>query len=90
TAAAELSQRQLWWIGTAASTAAGLALLVFGQNWLLKVLGAFAADQRAVLGSTGPDQRLAVSQKRCPPKQCLTASGQSTRASAPARLWWLG
>ena len=39
TAAADLAQRQIWWIGTAASTAAGIALLVFGRSWLLKVLG---------------------------------------------------
>lgn len=39
TAAADLTLRQTWWIGTAASTAAGLALIVFGRNWLLKGLG---------------------------------------------------
>lgn len=39
TAAADLGQRQTWWIGTAAATAAGLALLVFGRHWLLKALG---------------------------------------------------
>ncbi len=40
TAAADLALRQTWWIGTAASTAAGIALIVFGRNWLLKALGA--------------------------------------------------
>lgn len=54
TAAAELSQRQLWWIGTAASTAAGLALLVFGQNWLLKVLGAAILVVPHVIGAPQP------------------------------------
>ena len=39
TAAADLTLRQTWWIGTVASTAAGLALIVFGRNWLLKGLG---------------------------------------------------
>ncbi|MCO7514312.1 CbtA family protein [Pseudomonas guariconensis] len=39
TAAADLGQRQGWWIGTAAATAAGLALLVFAHHWLFKVLG---------------------------------------------------
>lgn len=39
TAAADLGQRQTWWIGTAAATAAGLALLVFARHWLFKALG---------------------------------------------------
>jgi cobalt transporter subunit CbtA len=39
TAAADLVQRQIWWVGTAASTAAGIALVAFGRNWLLKALG---------------------------------------------------
>jgi len=39
TAAADLAQRQSWWIGTAAATAAGLALVVFAHHWLFKVLG---------------------------------------------------
>ncbi|MBC3451568.1 CbtA family protein [Pseudomonas mosselii] len=39
TAAADLGQRQNWWIGTAAATAAGLALLVFARHWLFKALG---------------------------------------------------
>ncbi|WP_311970094.1 CbtA family protein [Pseudomonas baltica] len=40
TAAADLSQRQIWWAGTAASTAVALALIVFGRSWLLKLAGA--------------------------------------------------
>ncbi|SHM67321.1 cobalt transporter subunit CbtA [Pseudomonas asturiensis] len=54
TAAAELSQRQLWWIGTAASTAAGIALLVFGQNLLLKVLGVAIVLVPHVIGAPQP------------------------------------
>lgn len=54
TAAAELSQRQLWWLGAAASTAAGLALLVFGQNWLLKALGVAILLVPHVLGAPQP------------------------------------
>ncbi|MEE4948482.1 CbtA family protein [Pseudomonas alliivorans] len=54
TAAAELGQRQLWWIGTAASTAAGLALLVFGQNLLLKVLGIAILVAPHVIGAPQP------------------------------------
>lgn len=39
TAAADLTQRQIWWASTAASTAVALALVVFGRHWLLKVAG---------------------------------------------------
>ncbi|SDX71859.1 cobalt transporter subunit CbtA [Pseudomonas syringae] len=54
TAAAELSQRQAWWIGTAASTAVGLALLVFGQNRLLKALGLAIMVVPHVMGAPQP------------------------------------
>ncbi|MDH0301810.1 MULTISPECIES: CbtA family protein [unclassified Pseudomonas] len=62
TAAADLGQRQTWWIGTAAATAAGLALLVFARHWLLKALGAallviphlIGAPQPAVHESVAP------------------------------------
>jgi cobalt transporter subunit CbtA len=40
TAAADLTQRQLWWASTAASTAVALALMTFGRHWLLKLAGA--------------------------------------------------
>ncbi|MGV8769566.1 CbtA family protein, partial [Pseudomonas aeruginosa] len=40
TAAADLVQRQYWWIATAAATAVGLALLVIGGNWKLKQIDA--------------------------------------------------
>lgn len=54
TAAADLNLRQYWWIGTAASTAAGLALIAFGQNWLLKVLGAAIMVLPHLLGAPQP------------------------------------
>ncbi len=54
TAAADLNLRQYWWIGTAASTAAGLALIAFGQNWLLKVLGAAITVLPHLLGAPQP------------------------------------
>ncbi|BCJ06992.1 MULTISPECIES: CbtA family protein [unclassified Pseudomonas] len=63
TAAADLGQRQTWWIGTAAATAAGLALLVFARHWLFKVLGVallviphlIGAPQPAVHESLAPE-----------------------------------
>ncbi|WP_426108592.1 CbtA family protein [Pseudomonas sp. TWR1-1-4] len=55
TAAADLALRQTWWIGTAASTAAGIALIVFGRNWLLKVLGAAILAVPHVIGAPQPE-----------------------------------
>ena len=55
TAAADLALRQTWWIGTAASTAAGIALIVFGRNWLLKVLGVAIVAVPHVIGAPQPE-----------------------------------
>lgn len=54
TAAAELVLRQYWWIGTAASTAAGLALLAFGSNWLLRILGVLILALPHLIGAPHP------------------------------------
>jgi len=54
TAAADLTQRQIWWIGTAASTAVGLSLIVFAHNWLLKVLGAAILVVPHIVGAPQP------------------------------------
>ena len=54
TAAADLALRQTWWIGTAASTAAGIALIVFGRNWLLKVLGVAILAVPHIIGAPQP------------------------------------
>jgi cobalt transporter subunit CbtA len=64
TAAADLTQRQIWWASTAASTAVGLALIVFAHNWLLKALGAVVlviphlvgAPQPAVHSALAPEE----------------------------------
>ncbi|MFB4369411.1 MULTISPECIES: CbtA family protein [unclassified Pseudomonas] len=55
TAAAELLLRQYWWIGAAASTAAGLALLAFGGNWMLRILGVAILALPHLLGAPQPD-----------------------------------
>jgi cobalt transporter subunit CbtA len=39
TEAAELTLRQQWWLGTAAATAVGLALIFVQKNWILRALG---------------------------------------------------
>lgn len=54
TAAADLGQRQTWWIGTAAATAVGLALLVFARHWLIKVLGAALLVVPHLIGAPQP------------------------------------
>ncbi|KIU52022.1 cobalt transporter [Pseudomonas putida] len=55
TAAADLAQRQLWWVGAAAATAAGLALIVFAHNWLLKALGVALLVVPHVIGAPQPE-----------------------------------
>lgn len=55
TAAADLALRQTWWVGTAASTAVGLALIAFGKNWLLKVLGAAILVVPHIIGAPQPE-----------------------------------
>ncbi|MBC8783275.1 CbtA family protein [Pseudomonas fluorescens] len=55
TAAADLAQRQIWWIGTAASTAVGIALLVFGRNGLLKILGVAILAVPHIIGAPQPE-----------------------------------
>lgn len=55
TAAAELAQRQMWWIGTAAATAVGIALIAFGRQWLLKLLGVATLLVPHVIGAPQPE-----------------------------------
>ena len=54
TAAADLLQRQTWWITTAASTAVAIALVVFGKHWALKLLGAVILVIPHVVGAPQP------------------------------------
>ncbi|MGY3259325.1 CbtA family protein [Pseudomonas chlororaphis] len=54
TAAADLAQRQIWWVGTAASTAVGIALIVFARNWLLKALGVAILAVPHLIGAPQP------------------------------------
>jgi cobalt transporter subunit CbtA len=55
TAAAELAQRQMWWIGTAAATAVGIALIAFGRQWPLKLLGVATLLVPHVIGAPQPE-----------------------------------
>ncbi|MBM1196952.1 CbtA family protein [Pseudomonas weihenstephanensis] len=54
TAAADLLQRQIWWVGTAASTALAIALVVFGKHWALKVLGIVIVVIPHIMGAPQP------------------------------------
>ena len=54
TPAADVVDRQLWWIGTAAASAAGIALLVFGPSWMTAVLGLILLVAPHVVGAPPP------------------------------------
>jgi cobalt transporter subunit CbtA len=54
TVAAPLLARQLWWTATVASSAGGLALLVFAKNWPLKLAGAVLLFVPHLVGSPQP------------------------------------
>ncbi|SDH36842.1 cobalt transporter subunit CbtA [Pseudomonas benzenivorans] len=54
-AAADLLLRQAWWIGTAAATAGGLALLAFARQWWLRLLGLPLLAIPHLLGAPQPE-----------------------------------
>ena len=64
TLAAPLHARQLWWVMTAAMTAASLGLFVFARGWQLKLVGLallavphlVGAPQPEVHGSVAPEE----------------------------------
>lgn len=54
TEAADLGARQMWWIGTVATTAVGLALLFMQRNWSLRLLGIAILMIPHVVGAPHP------------------------------------
>ena len=52
--AAELGPRQLWWLGTVASSAAGLALLVYGRSVLAIAGGVVLLVAPHLIGAPQP------------------------------------
>jgi cobalt transporter subunit CbtA len=54
TPAADIVARQLWWLGTAAVSAAGIALIAFGRRWTLKAAGVALLVAPHVLGAPAP------------------------------------
>lgn len=53
--AAELLPRQVWWIGTAAATAAGLALIAFRRTFPLALLGLALIVVPHLIGAPQPE-----------------------------------
>lgn len=53
-ASAELLPRQLWWLGTAAATAAGLALMLWARAWPWRAAGAVLLLLPHVIGAPRP------------------------------------
>jgi cobalt transporter subunit CbtA len=55
TAAADLVQRQTWWIGTALATATSLGLLAFAKHWTLRVAGLVLIAVPHLIGAPQPE-----------------------------------
>jgi cobalt transporter subunit CbtA len=53
--AADLFDRQVWWIGTAAATAAGLGLIVFRRDPVSAVIGAALIALPHIIGAPQPE-----------------------------------
>jgi len=54
TPAAELADRQLWWLGTAVASAAGIGLLAYGKGWAFWVAGIVLLVAPHVIGAPVP------------------------------------
>ena len=54
-AASDVGERQIWWWGTVAATAAGLALIGLGRSLVLGVIGAVLILAPHVIGAPHPD-----------------------------------
>ncbi len=53
-AAGDLDLRQLWWFGTAAATAAGLATIAFGRGWAMRGVAVLLILAPHVIGAPHP------------------------------------
>lgn len=54
TPAADILDRQIWWLGTAAVSGLGLALIAFGRSWLTSVVGLVVIVAPHVIGAPVP------------------------------------
>lgn len=58
TPAADIVERQLWWLGTAIASAVGIGLLVFGRDWKLMAAGAALLVVPHLVGAPQPPSHL--------------------------------
>jgi cobalt transporter subunit CbtA len=54
TPAADIVERQIWWLGTAAASVAGIALLAFTRNWGTMAIGMALLVAPHVVGAPAP------------------------------------
>lgn len=54
-AAADLAPRQIWWVLTAAASALGIGLIIFGGKWPMLALGVVLLVAPHVVGAPHPD-----------------------------------
>jgi len=54
TPAAEIVSRQLWWLATAAASAGGIGLVVFGRHWALWIAGLALLVVPHIIGAPQP------------------------------------
>ena len=54
TPAADILDRQIWWVGTAIASAIGLGLIAFGPNWMTSVAGLVVIVIPHVIGAPVP------------------------------------
>lgn len=53
-AAAEMFDRQVWWLGTVVATALGLAMVIFDRRWWMWAAGAVVLGAPHVIGAPHP------------------------------------
>lgn len=54
TPAADIVARQVWWLGAAAASLAGIAIIAFGRHWALKAAGVALLVAPHVVGAPAP------------------------------------
>jgi cobalt transporter subunit CbtA len=81
TIAADLAQRQIWWWGTVASTATGLALFGYGKTWATTALGIALLAAPHIIGAPVPDDMWGAA----PPE---LAAGFSARVLGVSLVVW--
>jgi cobalt transporter subunit CbtA len=81
-AAAELLSRQVWWLATAAATAAGIALIALPRRWPPMIVGAILLIAPHIVGAPHPE---AAEASRVPAE---LAAGFVAASLATAAAFW--